>query len=220
MFSNNTKQPEHIGSVLSKLLESVGTASIPTKDAGPKPIGGQYISEQSLEGSFPIPQKKSKAKSGNHLLLLSCIESIEVKYHKLYCLATRRTLQRLLSIYHGIDVSLRTISRYIKRLKTEGFIELLYRRKKYPDGKIRQKATLFKVIKRGWQYLRGAAITAARRYGLTRLTKSPTNQLFSTEKDYNEIFTAEKIYKFCKTHNLKDGLPSTPEACFNFIRSL
>jgi len=220
MYVENTHQPEHIGSVLAKVLESVGTAGIPIEDVGPKRIGGQYISAQSLEGSFPVPQKKIQGKSGNHLLLLTCIQAIEVKYHKLYCLATRKTLQRLFENYHGIHVSLRTISRYIQHLKTEGFLDMVYRRKRYPDGRIRQRATLFKVIKRGWKYLRGLAITAARRYGLTRLTKPSPDQLFLREKDYNEPFSASKIEEFCKKNRLKDGLPSTPEACVAFISSL
>lgn len=127
--------------------------------------------------------------------VLSTLVGVSKTHHKLYCYPSQTTILRLLSKYHGFEISRRTINRDLLYLESEGFIKRTRRLTERGIRAGRFSSTLYKFTGKTFNYL----------YGLGKWIKNVFSSYRVPKVAHNKSQTENEIY------------PGTPGAVENLL---
>lgn len=94
--------------------------------------------------------------------ILSTLHHLNGKYGKLYCYPCQVKIMALLSTYHGIDIAIATLNRWLRDLEDKGYIIRVRRIRKDKKRGIIFKSTLYKITLLGYHGLKGTGLSVWR----------------------------------------------------------
>jgi len=103
--------------------------------------------------------------------ILSTLFGVSLKHEKKYCYPSQGKIEQLLSIYHDIDISNRTLNRDLRILEDEGYISRLRRTKKVEGKKRTFTSTLYKFKAKAYIWLNSLAKWTKKVFSSFRLPK-------------------------------------------------
>jgi len=117
--------------------------------------------------------------------ILSCLFGVSLKYGKKYCYPSQGKIEELLSKYHHVGISNRTLNRDLLALVNEKYIERFRRTKKVGRGKKEFTSTLYKFKAKAYIWLNSLKKWVAKVFSSFRLPKMADNKSIRG----NEIFS-------------------------------
>lgn len=103
--------------------------------------------------------------------ILSTYFGVAGKYQKPYCYPSQRHTLRLLKKYHKIDISVRTLNRYLRKMEDQTFIGRTRRHREGKDGKIIFNTTLTHLRARAFDWAFRRLMGAAKVFSFFHLPK-------------------------------------------------
>ncbi len=103
--------------------------------------------------------------------ILSCLFGVSLKYGKKYCYPSQAKLEQLLEMYHGFDISNRTLNRDLLDLVDQGYLTRLRRTKNVKGCGKQFTSTLYKFRAKAYIWLNSLAKWAASVFSSFRLPK-------------------------------------------------
>ena len=103
--------------------------------------------------------------------ILSTLFGVSLKYGKKYCYPSQAKIEQLLSEYHGIDISNRTLNRDLGDLVTQRYLTRVRRTKKVGRGKKEFTSTLYKFKAKAYIWLNSMRKWSEKVFSAFRLPK-------------------------------------------------
>jgi DNA-binding PadR family transcriptional regulator len=85
--------------------------------------------------------------------VLNTLDSVGKKHRKGYCYPSQKTLIFLLCRHHQINISIRSLCRWLKRLESEGYIKRKQRIRRSPEGGLIFSSTIYILTRKAYKFL-------------------------------------------------------------------
>jgi len=91
----------------------------------------------------------------SEVAIVRTLAGVGLSHQKPYCYPSQATILTLVSQYHGLEISRRTLNRHLKALEVSGYFERVRRHRKGVDGKILFNSTLYKFKGKLFKFMHG-----------------------------------------------------------------
>lgn len=99
--------------------------------------------------------------------ILSTLHAINGKYGKLYCFPAQLKIMELLGMFHGVNIAIATLNRWLRDLEDKGYI--IRKRRHRTDKKLGMvfQSTLYTITILGYHTLKMTGVSVWREINLT-----------------------------------------------------
>jgi len=85
--------------------------------------------------------------------ILNTLDAIQKKHGKGYCYPTQDTILRLLRKYHHLEISIRTLNRWLRKMEDQGYIQRKRRVRLLSDGYLQFASTLYTLTRKAYKFV-------------------------------------------------------------------